>query len=230
MPDAKPDKQPDKHEPKADVKAEPKAASKTKPDVKLLDYKGTKDAKANAKAPEKPESAQQLLALSEIGIWIDTYDDIFSDFDPRPYSQRALSVDFLDEAKRAAREKNGQPVIHFLAPTAIRNTQSESTIKKRLKEHFKRHADLKAAEERAMNNQAYLMIAIGSVILVLATVVSFYVPEMIWKDFLVVLLEPAGWFTVWTGFDKRFFKSNDFIEETRFYTRMQNAEIKFDSY
>ena len=34
-----------------------------------------------------------------------TYDAMFSVFDPRPYAQRALSDDFLNEAKRAVRDR-----------------------------------------------------------------------------------------------------------------------------
>ena len=36
---------------------------------------------------------------AEVGLRLEKYDDIFSDFDVRPYSARALSVDFLEEIK-----------------------------------------------------------------------------------------------------------------------------------
>src|SRR5690349_704077 len=45
-----------------------------------------------------------LLIKSELSIWLDTYDDIFSDFDPRPLNERALSDDFLSEARKMARD------------------------------------------------------------------------------------------------------------------------------
>ena len=48
---------------------------------------------------------QKLLGLSNISLSLNSYDDIFSGFDPRPYSQRALSDDFLAESKRASRDK-----------------------------------------------------------------------------------------------------------------------------
>jgi hypothetical protein len=61
---------------------------------------------------------------NEIKLMLDTYDDIFSDFDPRPFSQRTLSEDFLEEARKASREKemgnieqiNVTPIrkIHFI--------------------------------------------------------------------------------------------------------------------
>ena len=36
-----------------------------------------------------------------ISIVLDSYDDLFSDFDPRPYRIRALSDDFLLECKKS---------------------------------------------------------------------------------------------------------------------------------
>lgn len=48
---------------------------------------------------------EDILKMSEISLMINDYQDIFSSFDPRPYAERALSVDFLDEAKRASAEK-----------------------------------------------------------------------------------------------------------------------------
>ena len=37
-----------------------------------------------------------------ISLWIDSYDDIFSDFDPRPFSARNISDDFLYEVKKTS--------------------------------------------------------------------------------------------------------------------------------
>ena len=48
---------------------------------------------------------QEAKQLSQISMWMDSYDDIFSDFDPRPSSQRSISDDFLIESRRAAKDK-----------------------------------------------------------------------------------------------------------------------------
>ena len=80
-----------------------------------------------------------LLAESEISLILDSYDDIFSDFDPRHFSERALSDDFLIEAKKAARDKAGVYELRFLVPKQQRNFEHEHLIRMRLKEHFKKH-------------------------------------------------------------------------------------------
>ena len=39
-----------------------------------------------------------------VSLWLDNYDNIFSDFDPRSYAHRELSDDFLIEAKKVTHE------------------------------------------------------------------------------------------------------------------------------
>ena len=63
------------------------------------------------------EDKSKLAGMSEISLNLDSYDDIFSDFDPRPYSERAMSQDFLAEAHRASIDKGfGQIELNFLIP------------------------------------------------------------------------------------------------------------------
>ena len=49
-----------------------------------------------------------------ISLILDNYDDIFSDFDPRPYTVRALSDDFLNECRKAIIEKGENIELRFL--------------------------------------------------------------------------------------------------------------------
>src|SRR3989338_5447495 len=86
---------------------------------------------------------KHLKHHSQISLWLDTYDDIFSDFDPRHYSERALSDDFLIEAKKASLDKEGGHIeLQFLVPQKIRNVKHESIIKQRLRAHFQRHVGM----------------------------------------------------------------------------------------
>jgi hypothetical protein len=72
-----------------------------------------------------------------VSLWLDTYEDIFSDFDPHPYGRRALSEDFLAEARRAVRDRRDEvPELRLLVPTRIRSLEDETIIRKRLRDHF----------------------------------------------------------------------------------------------
>src|SRR3989344_7271696 len=94
----------------------------------------------NAEGAEKPgehkagldlDEKQMLLDRSKISLIIDNYDDIFSDFDSRPYSHRNLSDDFMYEAKRVSKEmKEGVAELRFMIPGIERDSNHEGVIKK----------------------------------------------------------------------------------------------------
>ncbi len=174
---------------------------------------------------------QEILKMSEISLWLDTYDDIFSDFDPRPFSQRALSVDFLDEMKRASREKaTGQVELKFLVPENERKNDTEYQIKKRLKEHFKKHADKLDREERKIVIKSLFFIFFGFAMLIFAAYISSLSLEGFFYAAIVVFLEPAGWFTFWFSLEQIFESFKEKQPEEDFYKRMAKAEISFLSY
>ena len=173
---------------------------------------------------------EMLLAAGEISILLDTYDDVFSDFDPRPYARRALSDDFLQEAKKAALDKNETIELRFLIPHRARRTELESMIRQRLHEHFKRHHELLLLEMRKTRQQGLLMIFLGILTIALASYVSFQASESFFMHFLLVVLEPAGWFTAWTGMEELYAISRKTNPELSFYAKMTRAVIVFTGY
>jgi len=84
-------------------------------------------------------TAEEKMRQGNISLILDSYNDLFSDFDPRNYSERTLSDDFLLECKRAARDRD--PKMNFelrlLIPKTRRNANDELIIKHRLKSHFR---------------------------------------------------------------------------------------------
>ena len=56
-----------------------------------------------------------------IDLVIDSYEDIFSDFDARDHSVKALSDDFLNECRKAANDKIGKIHLKFLISKDKRN-------------------------------------------------------------------------------------------------------------
>ena len=201
------------------------------------------ESKPNAKTdlkdqskPQRPDqgkesAASNLLKKSEIALWLDHYDDIFSDFDPRPYSLRAISDDFLKEARKAAREfRPGLFELRFLVPANHRKPDHEAMIKKRLREHFKKHADMeKKAVKDMVRRGVWLSLAGIALMVGAASAAYFHKDAFIWT-LVVVIMEPAGWFTVWNGLDRVFFRPQELEPEKAFYEKMSKAEIRFDEY
>ncbi|MCX6799039.1 MAG: hypothetical protein NTW59_03025 [Candidatus Diapherotrites archaeon] len=177
------------------------------------------------------QQQQKLLQLSEISLWIDTYDDIFSDFDPRPYSQRALSDDFLLEAKKASRDRaSGNIELRFLVPTKIRNPEQEGLIRKRLHEHFKKHSKELTQEVHTTRRNGIAMAFVGMLMVLGA---SYIYPEestSFLQRLLFVVLEPGGWFMTWMGLDGIFGAESQKKTDLDFYRKMSKCEISFQSY
>ena len=178
--------------------------------------------------------SSEAKETQEISFKLEQYDDIFSDFDMRPYSKRALSVDFLDEIKRAANDKTPDGLeLNLHLPEKDRNLSHEATIKDRLAEHFKKHYHLLLKEKHGVLRLGWSMVVLGIIAMVVATFVVFQDPSQnLMLSFLVVFLEPAAWFLLWEGMDQIIFSSKKINTELYFYRKMFNSHrrINFGSY
>jgi hypothetical protein len=170
-------------------------------------------------------------AQDNISLKLANYDDIFSDFDPRPYSERALSVDFLGEAKRASIDKpSGEIELRLMVPKKSRNLKIEEVIKKRLRSHFERHAKKIKLQNKKILRNGSIFTASGIGIMLIATFTLFgYSQSNIFTHFLTILFEPAGWFLFWEGLDQVVFESKKTNPELEFYQKMTNSDINFIS-
>ena len=170
----------------------------------------------------------------EISLRIEQYNDIFSSFDIRPYPERSLSIDFLDEIKRAASDKDeGGIELMLHAPEKARDEDKEKSIKERLAAHFKRHYHLLLRKKRRVMKLGIGMVIMGVVSMVVATLIVFKDPsENLFLSFLLVFLEPAAWFLLWEGMDQIIFNSKNVSPDLDFYRKMyaSHKHISFQSY
>jgi len=181
--------------------------------------------------PITEEEKQKLLQLSEISLIIDTYEDIFSDFDPRPFTERALSDDFLLEARKASRDKEEGIQLKFLIPKELRNIEQEKRIVTRLRGHFKKHAEEKKKEFKDLIIQGISFLLLGILFMVLTTFILFRQENSsAFITFLSVLFEPAGWFLFWEGLDLIIFESKKIKPEYEFNQKLARCDLSFISY
>lgn len=173
----------------------------------------------------------EVLKQGNISLILDNYDDIFSDFDPRPYSEKALSDDFLAECRKATHDKTDDGLgleLRFLVPKRKRDTVSENHIKNRLKNHFQKHYIEKQKEMKGLQKGGLLWFIFGGILIFIATLLYNY--KGLIYNFLIVVLEPAGWFTMWSGLDRMFIYRSQKQPDLDFYKKMSNARIYFFSY
>lgn len=183
-----------------------------------------------AKETAEEEEAEEELNTNEINLWVDKYDDLFSNFDSRPYTHKAWSVDFLEELKRASRDKPEEGTELCLAVKEKRDNKKEFMIKKRLHEHFKKHYGMLKQESNKVVGIGVLFI-IGGIILML--VASYLLltgnKSTFLYNFLTVLFEPGGWFLFWEGLRQVIFESRANVHEKRFNKKMISCNIRFKS-
>src|ERR1700722_797482 len=108
----------------------------------------------------------------QVSIWLDTYDDIFSDFDPRPFSERALSDDFISELKKVSREDSlSVSEMKLLVPEKNRKHGDETIIIKRLHSYFRGVHSFMQKKVRRIRLRGISMVLAGIVMLFLAALI-----------------------------------------------------------
>jgi hypothetical protein len=176
----------------------------------------------------------KLLEMSEISLLLDGYDDIFSDFDPRTYDHRSLSADFLAEAKRASVDKIEGLELNLMVPRKNRDSGVEFNIKRRLREHFRRHHEILSREVRRMREMGAVFLVAGLAMMMAAVYLKamnqgIFPPNM-FDEFLFVLLEPAGWFVTFLGLERIFYTPNQKKDDIDFYRKMEKCQMEFKGY
>lgn len=171
---------------------------------------------------------EKLVNHSEVSLVIDVYNDIFSDFDPRPFNERALSDDFLLAAKKAAKEEDKLVQLNFLIPQNKRDLNEEKLIKKRLSKHFEKNYSILEREKSKIVKTGAGFIAAGVILMLVASLIlSRREGGSFLLNFLIVLFEPGGWFLFWEGLYQVIFESKKVDPNLDFYKKMRNVRVQF---
>lgn len=166
-----------------------------------------------------------------ITLWIDSYSDIFSDFDPRPFSERAISDDFISQVKRVSRETADKvEILKLLVPEGTQKEEHERIIKKRLQSYFYNFCTQLRMEIRKIRNRGLVFTFLGVGLMIAASYIVFLNLSSFSYKLILTLCEPGGWFLFWTGLDLIISISWNKQTELLFYTRMENVHVEFSSY
>lgn len=172
---------------------------------------------------------EHIKDIQDISIAIDSWDDVFSDFDPSPLEQRILSEDFLLELKKRYREtQRGNYIITIYAPLSLKDEASERIISKRLKQYLKfRHLEIQK-EINVGRRKGVIFIIVGMFFLANLTMVTYLkmlAPLVI--DLLSIIVMPLGWFCVWEGFSRILEPSPLLKQDLELFGKLSRALFKF---
>jgi hypothetical protein len=174
---------------------------------------------------KKETSGFSYKSEKEIPLILNSYNDRFSNFDPRPYSQRALSKDFVLECQKASADKKGDIELKLFIKKEARNLKEEELIIKRIKDHFRKHFLEKKKELFNLRLIGFIWFFVGCLMIVITT---FFGQEGNFiVRMLVAIAHPAGWFFLWEGMGKIIIHSKEKKEEHIFHKKMNKIKISF---
>ncbi len=181
-----------------------------------------------APIPKKVEE-EHIQDIQDLSVAIDTWDDIFSDFDPGPIEKRVLSEDFLTEIKKRFREsRRGQVTITFLAPGALKDEVFERKVIRRLKQYFKFRSLSVLEEINALRRRGLYFVLTGITSLATLTFLTYYrAAEQLVLELIAIILMPLGWFGIWEGFSRIIEPSPYKKRDHEIFARLAKASIKF---
>ena len=172
---------------------------------------------------------EHIKDIQDISIAIDSWDDIFSDFDPSPLEQRILSEDFIAELKKRYREtQRGNFVITIYAPLSLKDDMSERIVIKRLKQYF-RFRDLATLKEINDARRMGTLFVIGGVCFLstLTLITYFKMMDHLLIELLAIILMPLGWFGIWEGFSRIIEPSPLIKQDLELFSKLAKASFKF---
>ncbi|MBK9793653.1 MAG: hypothetical protein IPP60_11350 [Sphingobacteriales bacterium] len=172
--------------------------------------------------------SEDIPDIFEISIWLDSYNDIFSDFDSRPLSERTVSDDFLTEVRKVCDEKSRNKIhLKLSIPENQRNTDDEKVIINRLHLYFRNTHHLIKQNLRRKNIRGFYYILAGTLLMLGASYISFQKPQKFYIHTLLILFEPAGWFFLWTGLEHLIYSSKSKKADLIYFNKMAEAVIRF---
>ncbi|MGB9634949.1 MAG: hypothetical protein ACPL0A_00565 [Candidatus Micrarchaeia archaeon] len=166
--------------------------------------------------------------IKNIDIALDSYEDIFSDFDISPYTKRTLSEDFISELiKRVGVDHLQWPVdVYISIPKKNRNQDDEKIIIRRIKHYFSKmhiqvERDIQTYQERGIR---YLLAGIFLVAVVFVMQEYYTVPVLL-REVLTV----ASWFSIWSGISKIIDEPYHLNSKKKLYKTLSSANYIFVS-
>lgn len=166
-----------------------------------------------------------LLQIAPIAL--DSYDDIFSDFDPSPFEHRFISEDFLSELhRRYVLTPKNNFVVHFTIPKTLRSDKIESLVKRRIKDHFRDQLKKVQKQMRDRRIKGFGFVAIGLFVLITNLTInsseSLSHIKPLAEFFLVV-----SWYFVWTGLGSLFEQPEKLVLEQSFLEKFSKSDYVF---
>ncbi len=174
---------------------------------------------------EKISKKNNVKKIKKLSIWLDDYEEIFSDFDPRPYSQRVLSDDFFNEIKKLSLEDLPHKIeLNLILENIQRDKKLEKIIIDRINGYFEyRYKETIKKNNRILKQSALFLILGGLMI----TYIHYMHLKLGEYTLFLELIHPASWFLSWEALHLFVFEYLESKPFERFLGKVSNSKITF---
>jgi len=173
-----------------------------------------------------------LSDTKSISLSLDKYNDIFSDFDSRPYTIRTISDDFIEELKKVDPERLYLSYhLIFTIPSSVRNIKDENLIKSRLNDFFTNQYLLYATKKKKILQRGFLFLGLGifSMVIALFLVPMWFTLINSSSNFITIMFEFVSWFFLWSGLDIFISDYRETNKPSMFYNKLRSSRVSFIS-
>lgn len=169
-----------------------------------------------------------LVSMSEISLWLDSYDDIYSDFDSRHYLKRRISEDLIDELQSSLKYIPGRTEnLQLLLPHNQRKMDIEKEIAFSIKEQFNKRLDILKQSARNIYNRGLMLVMLGVLVMAIDSLIAYKGYSSYLMTVLRIILEPAGWFLIWNGLDFLLYEYRKTKKDIDFFDILSQLNIHF---
>jgi hypothetical protein len=166
--------------------------------------------------------------MAELSLWLDSYDDIYSDFDSRRYHKRRISEDFVDELKAALKYRPEHPdAMILLLPAKDRDANVENEIVSSLKTQLDQRQRNWNAKAGSIRRRGFIMLLSGVLVMVADSIIAYKAQPDYLTGLVRIIMEPAGWFLTWSGLDFLLYEYRALRKENSIYKTIAQLSIHF---
>lgn len=178
--------------------------------------------------PKGNSTSEGTAGCCDISIWLDKYEDLFSQYDSSELKARTLSDNFLEEMRKMVRKVPASGIeLKFNLMQSAPDAQNEALIGDNIHDYFTCHAKAAQQEKADIIRSGMVRIVAGFALITCLLMVRNKWSAVLALHGLEMMLDPLGWFLIWTGLEMVFVQAKKEQPAIDFNLKMATAKLTF---
>lgn len=178
--------------------------------------------------PNEISTRANTTACCDISIWLDKYEDLFSHYDSSELKARTLSDNFLEEMRKMVRKVPASGIeLKFNLMQSAPDANTEALIGDNIHDYFTCHAKAARQDKAEIIRSGAIRIIAGFALITFLLIVRNKWSAVLALHGLEMMLDPLGWFLIWTGLEMVFVQAKKEQPAIDFNLKMATAKLTF---